>query len=295
MNPEQNLGSSRYAHVRMFDAPVGPCTEAGEDPSAPFYVPRRHTPPSDQYQYDSRMEELRGPIHVPPFGDDRDDRRHWRSEVPQDIRGPGFDREYREDDSNLYSARHVPRDRKRSDYPYSKQQPRHRDHSRERYSPNVSKPRKHNSNAQPSHRRRASSKVRHNCLESSVSNISQHHRQPSHDDITPQYPHSRADMSPQSSYPETFPSSPHLPISPISNPSVAGRSWNGTPPHAMKEDTNTPQALLILNHMLQRQSVEQIIRCWKATGQGPNPYEYPLWEGWYCDAGPRPLNPRGPH
>jgi hypothetical protein len=297
MSSEYDLGSSRFhAPVRMFNAPVGPSLEAGEHENAPFYVPRSRTPPLDQYQYDSRIapEGFR-PRYLPPSRDDQGDRRDcWRFEGPSyDTQYPRVDLEYQDDGYNQNRVqRHLPRDRKPSAYPYSKQS-RHRDASTEGQPPNVSRPRKYTPNNQPSHRRRAPSKGRHPSRESSVSNTSQHRRQPSHDEVMSPYPQSRRDGSPQSthSYEMIHPSPQPLPLSPISNPSVAGRSWNAIPPPTNVESTNIPQAIVILSNMLQRQSVDQIIRNWKATGQGPNPYDYPQWEGWYYDPMSKPQGP----
>lgn len=298
---DHEFGSPRFdAPVRMFDGPIGPSPE--EDKNAPFYVPpRSRTPPQAPYQYDfQEFPRSSLPQYLPPYGDDRDDHRdRWRSEAPINESHHSYtDREYPKGERNPYSAqRHSPGDLKASNFPYPKQA-RHRDHSKERHAPpSASKSRRHNSNVPSArHRRRTSSITRRqSSRETSVSNTSQHHRQLSHDEPAHPRPLSRPDLSPPSSYSnERALSSPQsLPISPISTPSVAGRSWNGTPPHIkMVEDTTIPQAITILNQMLQRQSLEQILHHWKCTGQGPNPYEYPQWEGWSRDPPRRTFSPR---
>lgn len=294
----RNGMSPEYDHVpvRMFDAPVGPSPEAGEPEDAPFYVPRN--PPRPHLDTRDGYEVCR-PGYLSQHHDDREDRcDYWPSEAPlHDSRYSYTDRNNREADNVSYNAaqRHAPRDRKPSAFPYSKNA-RYRDQSRDRQSPpSVSKSRKFNSTTQPSRQRpKESPKKRQPSRESSVSNTSQHRRQYSHDDTTSPFPHP---ISPQFTHSNemTFSSSQISPISPVSTPSLTSRSRNGTPPNTNMEGIYIPQAIVILNHMLQRQSLDQILRNWKATGQGPNPFDYPDWEGWCQAPLPRPLSPRGIH
>lgn len=294
MNSKYAVGASRYdGSFRMFDGPIGPSPE--EDQNAPFYVPpRNRTPPSGYYQHEFRGFPEASHSHHP---DDQGDRRFWSSDTAMnEDRRLYTDRESWEDERSSHSVqRNMPSGRRPSTFPYPKQS-RQRDQSRERFTPpNVPKSRRNNTAHSSRHRRRAASITRkQSSREASVSNTSQLRRQFSHDEVAPPRPLSRPDLSPtfNHSYERAFSSPDSVPHSPISNPSVAGRSWNGTPPHRM-EDTSISQAISILNQMLQSHSRSQILRHWKTTGQGPNPYDYPQWEGWFRDSdSPRPLSPR---
>jgi hypothetical protein len=289
MIPESEYRPSRMdGPVRMFEGPIGPSPE--EDKDAPFFVGTSPT----CYQHDFRDRPGTSlPRHHPQYRDDS-----WRFDVPLNGSHQSYsDREYPQDEHNLYSAqRHVPRDHKSSNFPYSKQI-RNREHSRERPGlPSLPKSRRHNAHVSMGrHRHRASSIARRqSSRETSVSSTSQSHRQLSHDDtVQPRSPF-RPELSPQSTYchERSFSSPESLPRSPISTPSVAGRNWNGTPPDARPEEPYASRAIAVLNQMLQTKSLDQILYHWKSTGQGPNPYEYPQWKGWFKDLPtPRPLSP----
>lgn len=273
-------GSTSYIDStpgRMFKAPIGPSPE--EDPNAPFYVPRRAPPMYPDYKLYSQAPPAQ---HLPPNRDEEEVQ--WRSGAQAN----DYQNEMDVDQGYSHrSSRSMGHDRKASNFPYPKQTVP-RDRSKERHAPpNIARPRRHNGNAPANRPRRGTSSMnnhRQGSREASVPipNTSQHIRQYSHDEPTPVRPLSRPDLTPNSpvSRDQSLPSPKSRTISP-SVPTIptAPRMWNSSPQHKMK-DTHASHAMSILDHMLERQSLEQILHLWDCTGLGPNPYEFPQWRGW---------------
>lgn len=253
--------------MRMFNGPIGPSPE--EDPNAPFYVPRR---PSPTYQDFRNQSEI--PRYIPPSRNNEEDL--WRSGAQANEYRIEVDRD----------ERHPPRpprahDRKPSNFPYPKQ-PTQRDRSIERYQPpNVSRPRRHNGSLATSRPRRGTSIVNHRqgSREPSIPSTSQHTRQYAHDEPPPVRPLSRPEHTPHSPTPRergyTSPKPLAVPTPVISS---APKMW--VAPQYKKDEANTYQAISILDHMLEKQSLQQILDLWEHTRSGPNPRDYLQWKGW---------------
>lgn len=271
-------GSASYIDEpgRMFKTPIGPSPE--EDRNAPFYVPRGSVRPyPDTRDYDEGQ-------HYPQ--DQSYDKDLWRPSAQRD--------EYQSEMDHDQSYSHRPsrsmnHDRKPSNFPYPKQQ---RDRSKERYAaPNISKARRYNGSGPTNRGRRGTSSInrRQGSRETSVPHASQpitsqQTRQPSHAESAPAPPRplSRPNSMPHSPVSREQGLPPSAP-QPVSSPSIptGPRMWNSSPPHTMQDAPKiTTHAMSILDHMLEKQSAEDILHMWECTGLGPNPYDYPQWKGW---------------